>query len=68
MDDTIRSSVNSLGRRLHCVPCNGRFDPLVTRVRGNLSDPAFCNGSTSSVARFAGDLIYDSALAITVHF
>jgi hypothetical protein len=51
MDDTIRGSVDRLDRRLHGVPCSRRFDPFVAGVRGDLSDLAFCNGSTSSVAR-----------------
>jgi hypothetical protein len=54
MDDTIRGSVDSLDRWLHCVPCSRRLDPLVAGVRGDLSDLAFCNGSTSSVARLGG--------------
>ena len=51
MDDTIRGSIDSVDRRLHCVPCSRSFDPLVAGVRGDLSDLAFRNGSTSGVAR-----------------
>jgi hypothetical protein len=40
----IRGAANSLAWGLYCVSRGGRTDPLVTRTRSNLSNPAFCDG------------------------
>lgn len=49
LDDLIRDSTGSLAWRFHGVPRSRRADPLVARIRGDLSDPAFCDGQTDSV-------------------
>jgi hypothetical protein len=49
LDDLIRRSTCSLAWRFHCVPRSRRADPLLARVRGDLSDPTFCDGQTDGV-------------------
>jgi serine/threonine protein kinase len=46
LDDLIRGSASSLDWRIHCVPRGRRTDPLVARIRGDLSHPKLCDGQT----------------------
>jgi hypothetical protein len=54
LDDFIRGFVNSVAWWFHCVSCSGCADPLVAGTRGDLADPAFCDGQTYCLRRPAG--------------
>ena len=49
LDDLIRGSASSMDWRIDRVPRSRRADPLVARIRGDLSDPTFCDGQTDSI-------------------
>jgi hypothetical protein len=44
LDDIIHHSSNRLDRRIHRIPRGRWTDPLATRIRGDLSNTAFCLG------------------------
>jgi len=43
LDDIVLHSFNRLDQRLHRVPRDRRADPLATRIRGDISNTAFCS-------------------------
>jgi hypothetical protein len=49
LDDIVRGSADCLDWRLHRLPRSRRSDPLVAGIRGDLSNPAFCDGQKDSV-------------------
>jgi hypothetical protein len=52
LDDIILHSFNRLDQRLHRVSRGGRDHPLATRIRGDLSNTAFCSGQADRLVNY----------------
>jgi hypothetical protein len=52
LDDIVLHSFNRLDQRLHRVPRGRRADPLATRIRGDISNTAFCSEQADRLVRY----------------